>query len=129
MGGTLAARSFGLRQGDEYTVFGLFFAYRSAVFGTGAWVEILNEPEYPQLGLAYAPLALFQIVDPTIPSSWTVGISDETVDIGPELLRQPNFNDRLTNGDPALLLRFHELVASLGLVTARRSGGRQPSDD
>src|SRR5215472_4377904 len=70
-------RSFGVVKGREYLVLGMDIDPATGAFGTGAWVDVLMEPEIPTV--ISVPLCLFEIADPRLSKYWEVRVSDEGI--------------------------------------------------
>ena len=113
IGGRLINADPGVTVGTEYLTVGLIFSFASPIFGSGSWVRILAHPEYPALGLAYAPLALFAITDGRISREWRVARRDSVLELSPPLLQEPYFDDRLTSADKALAAQVADLIKRL----------------
>jgi hypothetical protein len=83
-------RSFGIARGNVYLVFGI--EMRRGV----PWVQIELGPEE----IIPAPLALFEIVDPTFPSGLEARmLNDDTLVIWPSAFFSPGFLERAYEGD------------------------------
>ena len=94
---------FPVARDREYTVFGLLF------LGGQAWVELATEFEQ----LVSAPLLLFEVVDPQIPSVWAIRTGDDRVALLPEALHNPDYYQALAEGDSKALAQFRALRAQL----------------
>lgn len=98
-------RTFGVATGETYLVYGLEF--RRGI----PWVEVEVAPEE----LISVPLAMFEIVDPTVPDAWEARLSDGgDLLLWPAALFSPGFQERLYNGDETAKAAVVRLRGQLG---------------
>ena len=103
-------QSFHLTVGREYLVFGLQLSVNANMLGTGAWIQIVSESER----LSWAPLMLFEIVDPRVSRYWEVRHwPDGAVTLWPNSFYRDYFHDDLSEGVPDLMKEFAAVRASL----------------
>ena len=105
-------RSFGVVQGREYLVLGMDIDPGTGAFGTGAWVDVLMEPDIPTL--VPAPLCLFEVVDPRVSRYWEIRISlDGSVRLWPSSFYREYYHSDLSDRDPEIVKDFWRVHALL----------------
>lgn len=98
-------RGFGVVPDTSYLVFGL--EVRQGI----PWVEVEVAPEE----LLSVPLAMFDIVDPTIPDAWEARVTAEgDLLLWPAALFSPDFPLLLYEGDPVARAAMSRLRGQLG---------------
>ena len=110
--GRLAERNvWPVALGDEYLVLGLTFSLRGTDLGTGVWVEYENprQGEY----VVFAPLDLFEVVEPTASATWEVRQDDDSITMWPTVFYRPGYHDRLSDGTPDEVEEFRRVKAQI----------------
>ena len=99
-------RTFGVEVGRQYLVFGMEF--RQCI----VWVQVEVAPNE----LISAPMALFDLTDPTVPDLWEASVADDGgLTLWPAALKTPGFHERILSGDPVAtkaLERLRRLLES-----------------
>lgn len=99
-------QEFPVEIGTRYHAFGV------RLIGAGVWVYIETEGGY----LVATPLALFRIIDGSLPTSWRVSTDDAgDVLIAAEPLTEKYFIDDLASGVTAALTAFAGIKRSMGV--------------
>jgi hypothetical protein len=105
-------RSFGVVAGREYLVSAMTIEVLRGTMGSGAWVDVLMEPDIPTL--IPVPLCLFEIVDPRVSRYWEVRVSDEgRVRLWPPSFYREYYHDDLSDRDPETVKDFWRVHALL----------------
>lgn len=97
-------QDYHVTQGREYVVYGLSFAVGSNVHGTGVWVHIVSDHDH----LTWAPIVLFEIVDPRSSRYWEARMQKSVFALWPRVFYRPHFHEELADGDVAAALEFSE---------------------
>jgi len=105
----LLSQEFHLRVGQEYLVYGLQFRFGGRG-GIGVWIEYETELGY----LGFAPMALFDVVNPSVSRLWQFSFASE----GTALLEPPSFRrefyfDDLSSGVESVLRDFETVRRTL----------------
>lgn len=97
-------QAFSVQVGSEYLVYALDLR------GRMPWIHIADEYEQ----LSPAPLCLFAVVDPRVPRSWEMRVSDDCqVTLGPAGMWREGFIEDLLARQPAALADFHRITSEL----------------
>lgn len=103
-------QDFHLSEGKEYLVVGLQFAVGSNIHGTGTWLHLVNDNGH----LSWAPLSLFDVLDPRVSRLWEIRQPDATVvTMWPPLLYREFFHEDLADADPNATGAFADLMRAL----------------
>src|SRR5713226_5879907 len=98
-------RSFGVVPGREYLVIAMTIDVAPETMGSGAWVDVLMEPDIPTL--IPVPLCLFDIVDPRVSRHWEIRVSEEgTVRLWPSSFYREYYHSDLSDRDPKIVKDF-----------------------
>lgn len=121
-------QSFGVKVGREYVVLALDFFIESNLFGTGAYIEYPDD-EFDQV--YFAPLCLFEIVDPRASRFWEARYRE---DKGWVTLRPPSFyrdyyKEDLFEGVPEIVEDFRRVRALLEYEATGKWEGPYPEGD
>jgi hypothetical protein len=102
-----------IRVGDIYPVLAVSTA------SPGIFVHV-PYPEVPDQ-IALLPGTCLEIIEPRVPSDWTValfavnGMSDTEYLFGPPALHEPYFHDRLSDQEPEAVAMFRGVLAKYGI--------------
>lgn len=103
-------QDFHLTPGKEYPVIGLQFSVNTKVHGTGAWVHLVSDHGH----LGWAPLVLFEILDPRVSRLWEIRTATPgVVTLWPSLLYTEFFHEDLADGKAATVTEFQRLHDAL----------------
>lgn len=111
-------QEFHLTIGNEYLVFGIQLAVGSDLHGTGVWLHLVSDYGH----LSWAPISLFDIVDPRVSKHWRIHVNDYGVRLWPESFFQPFYHDDLSEDVPAVVADFAKVQALLEAEAAQESG-------
>jgi hypothetical protein len=109
-------QDFHVTPGKEYVAIGLNFSVESNVHGTGVWVHLVTD--YGNLG--WAPLALFEIIDPRVSRYWVARRVEGGVTLWPESLHREFYHDDLSEGVAEIVSDFERVRA---LIEAEAATG------
>lgn len=104
LGADVLSQDFHLIPGREYLVFGLQFRF-GGEGGTGVWVEYETELGY----LSAAPIALFEISDPSVSKLWQLTVSAGTAFLEPPSFKRDYYFDDLSSGIDEVRKDFAEV--------------------
>jgi hypothetical protein len=95
---------FSVEVGREYIVYGI------EILGEMPWVRI--EDDYEQI--SSAPLCLFEVVDPSVPSIWEARMnSDCVLMLLPPSFYREGFIEDLLDGDPSAVAELRRVRSRL----------------
>jgi hypothetical protein len=92
-------QTFELTFGAEYDVLGLMFTFNAPARGTGGYVVVAPAGDR----VTIAPLLLFEVLEPRIPSNWQLRTSLEEIELLPEELSERYFFHDLSEREPGAL--------------------------
>jgi hypothetical protein len=113
-------QDFHLTIGSQYLVFGIQFAIDSELHGTGVWLHLVSDHGH----LSWAPISLFDIVDPRVSKHWRIHVDHYGVRLWPESFFQAFYHDDLSEDVPNVMEDFKKVRA---LLESEAAEGTQPS--
>ncbi len=104
------SQAFGLTVGREYVVVGLYSYIDSSLYGTGLYVEYVDDDGT----LLQSPILLFEIVDARLSQFWQMRVwEDGSFTARPPSLECEYYHDRLSDGLVAYVHDFEKVYAML----------------
>lgn len=113
-------QEFGVIVGETYLVFSL------KMLGGEPWVDIADRDAKPGY-LFGAPLCLFEILDPRVPSIWEVGVSENgELKVAPSSFFQRYYHDDLFEGVESIVADFLRVRRQLEAEAALEGSSEGP---